>query len=45
MSIRAAGGASEEGLQHVEVGKVELREDDRGLIDARGRQGGAERGA
>lgn len=44
-NLRAAGGRSEESLDHVPVLKLELRNDDGGLVDARGRKGRAESGA
>lgn len=39
--IRAGAGRGEKGLDHLEVCELELAEDDGGLEDARGRQGGA----
>lgn len=39
--VRAGAGRGEKGLYHLEVCELELAEDDGGLEDARGRQGGA----
>lgn len=44
-NVRRAGGRSEESLDHVPVLKLELRDNDGGLVDARGREGRAESGA
>lgn len=44
-NLRAAGRRSQESLNHMPVLKLELRNDDRGLINARSRKGRAESGA
>lgn len=44
-NLRAAGRRSKESLHHVPVLKLELRDDDGGLVNARSRKGRAESGA